>query len=177
MSEKQVKIQPYKAEAVEALKEVFKGKNGYIFADYRGLTVEEITTLRSELRKEGVQFKVVKNRFAKIALKEMDYPDVAEYLVGPTAVALSEDVSGAVAKILLDFAKDAPLEVKGGLIDGNVFDQKQVEAFSKLPSRAQLLGKLMGTMNAPVQNLVYVMNGVTEKLVRTLKAVADSKGE
>jgi large subunit ribosomal protein L10 len=169
------KLQQYKIDAVNALKEQFEGSKDYIFTDYRGLTVEQITQLREKLREQNAEYRVVKNRFAKIALKEMHYDNLEEYLVGPTAVALSKDESGPIAKTLFDFGKDAPLEVKGGIIDGQVFTFEDVEAYSKLPTRDELLAKLMGTMNAPVQNLASVLQQIPSKLVRTLQAVADAK--
>ncbi|WP_020612055.1 50S ribosomal protein L10 [Sediminispirochaeta bajacaliforniensis] len=175
MAEYQTKIQDYKVEAVDSLKSEFEGVQDYIFTNYRGLTVAQITELRDKLRKENALFKVVKNRFAKIALRDMEQPAVDEHLTGPTAVALAKGESGPVAKILFEIAKELPLEVKGGIINGNVFDAGQVEAFSKLPTRHELIAMLMGTMRAPVQNVVYVLNAVPTKLVRTLQAVADKK--
>ena len=175
MEEKTTKLQDYKVEAVSNLKDLFKDVQDFIFTDYRGLTVEQITELRKRLREKKVVYRVVKNRFAKIALKELKYPEVNELLLGPTAIALINEDSGAVAKILLDFSKDSPVTVKGGIIDGNVFDGAQVEAYSKLPTRLELIARLLGTMQAPLQNMVYVLNAVPQKFVRTLQAVADSK--
>ena len=175
MSDYTVKIQPEKAAAISALKTDFEGVDNFIFTDYRGLTVEQITELRNKLRATGSTYKVVKNRFAKIALKELDKPEVGDMLVGPTAVVISGEEAGAAAKELFEFAKDAPVDIKGGIIGEDVFDTKEMEAYSKLPSKTELIAKLMGTMNAPVQNLVYILNAVPEKFVRTLKAVADSK--
>jgi large subunit ribosomal protein L10 len=175
MAEYVTKQQPYKTEAVRALKTKFDGYSGYIFTDYRGLTVEQITNLRGSLRKLGAEYKVVKNNFAKIAFRELSRPDVSAYLVGPTAVALTKDEASQVAKSLMDFARETSVKIKGGLVDGQVFNDRQMEALSKLPSKAELIAKLMGTINAPLQNLVYAMNGVTSKLVRTLAAVADKK--
>jgi large subunit ribosomal protein L10 len=169
------KPQPYKVEAVGVLKEKFSGYSGYIFTDYRGLSVEQITNLRGELRKLNAEYKVVKNNFAEIAFKEMSLPDMAAYLVGPTAIALSKDEASQVAKSILDFSKETSVKVKGGLVDGQVFDGKQMEAFSRLPSRNELIAILMGTMNAPVRNLACAINGVAGKLVRTLAAVAEKK--
>jgi large subunit ribosomal protein L10 len=83
--------------------------------------------------------------------------------------------STPVLKSLIEYAKEWPVQVKGGLIAGQVFDSRQVEAYSRLPTRPELLSILMGTINAPLQHLVYAMNGVTSKLVRTLQAVADKK--
>ncbi|MDR1316255.1 MAG: 50S ribosomal protein L10 [Spirochaetales bacterium] len=175
MAEYVTNPQPYKVEAVESLKKKFGDFSGYIFTDYRGLTVEQITSLRGSLRKLNAEYRVVKNNFARIAFKELSRPDVASCLVGPTAIALTKDEASQVAKSILDFAKETSVKIKGGLIEGRVFTDKQMEAFSKLPSRLQLLAQLMGTMNAPAQNLACAMNGVAGKLVRTLAAVADKK--
>lgn len=169
-------INDMKREAVDVLKQLFGEVKDFIFTDYRGLTVEQISTLRHKLREQDAEYKVIKNNFAKIAFQQMKSPDaVSEYLVGPTAIALSKGEATPVVKSLVDFARESSVQVKGGLISGQVFDAKQVEAFSRLPSRPELLSILMRTMNAPLQNMVYVMNGVTTKLARTLQAVADKK--
>jgi large subunit ribosomal protein L10 len=176
MAAYETRITNLKLEAVDSLKHEFQGVNDYIFTNYRGLTVAQITELRDKLRVENAVYRVIKNRFAKIALKDMEQPEVDDHLTGPTAVALAKGESGSVAKILFEMAKDLPLEVKGAIINGNVFDAKQVEAYSKLPTRDELLASLMGTMKAPVQNVVHVLNAIPSKLVRTLQAVADKKG-
>jgi len=168
MSEK--RIQPAKIEAVADLDKQFEGVQDFIFANYRGMTVEQLFNLRRQLRKEGAEFKVVKNNFAKIVFRNRKAV-VEGYLVGGTAVAIARQDSGPVVKIVVEYAKEVPtLEVKGAYIGGSVFDGKQVDAYSKLPSKAQLLSMLMGTMNAPAQNMVYALNGVATKLVRTLVA-------
>ena len=132
--------------------------------------------MRRKLKDKGAALRVIKNRHAKIALGELEFPDVSEYLVGPTALALTEADSGAVAKILFDYGADTAVRVKGAIIDGKVFGDSEVEEYSKLPSRADLLSKLMSAMNGPITNLLYAMRGVPEQLVRTLQAVADRKG-
>jgi len=175
MTEHVTKVQQHKVDSLEAIKEKFSSTKDFIFADYRGLSVEQITELRARLREKEAEFRVVKNRYAKLAFKQLDMPEVAELLVGPTALTLMQDDPGAVAKILFDYGKDAPVSVKGAIIDGQVYDGTQTEALSKLPTRDQLIAILMSTMNAPLQNFVYVLNGVTTKLVRTLQAVADKK--
>jgi len=168
-------IQQYKADAVTGLKDWFGKSEDFFFADYRGLTVEQISNLRGRLRDLGAELKVVKNAFAKIAFKELGQEAVAEYFVGPTAVTISTQEAGPVAKALLDFEKESPIQIKGGLVGGNIFGAKEVDAYSKLPTRDELLAMLMGTMQAPVRNVMFVLNGVTTKLVRTLQAVADQK--
>ena len=171
----EVKVQQYKIDEVSELKAGFEGTRSFIFADYRGLSVEQITNLRAALREAGAEFHVVKNNYAKIAFQQMDHEDVAPYLVGPTAIAYCGDEAGPVAKAILKLGKEMPVELKGGLLDGEVLDAGAVEAFSKLPTRLELIQMLMGTMKAPVQNMVFVLNGVTTKLVRTLDAVREQK--
>ncbi len=175
MAEYQVKIQQTKVVAIDALKDEFKDVKDFIFTDFRGLTVEQITDLRNKLREQDATYRVVKNRFAKIALKDLERPVADEYLTGPTAVALPNGESGPVAKILVEFSKNAPVTIKGGILDNNLFNAQQVVAFSRLPTRNELLASLMSTMRAPVQNIVYLLNAVPTKLVRTLQAVADKK--
>ncbi|MCE5256830.1 MAG: 50S ribosomal protein L10 [Spirochaetaceae bacterium] len=173
------KIQSPKAEAIVQLKDMIGGSNDFLFTEYRGLTVEQISALRKQLREKGAELHVVKNNFARIAFEELGYTkEVAPLLEGPTAVAFVKVDSNDVAKILLDFTKDNPaLIVKGGLVDKNLMDVKQVEAFSKLPGRKQLVAMLMSTMKAPAQNLVFVLNAIPTKLVRTLKAVEEKKAQ
>lgn len=173
----EAKVQQYKIDAVAELKASFETTNSFIFADYRGLTVEQITNLRSKLREAGAEFHVIKNNYAKLAFQQMDHEDVAPFLVGPTAIAYAGDEAGPVAKAILDFSKETTVKVKGGLMDGLVFDAVGVEAFSKLPTKIELIQMLMGTMKAPINNVVYVLNGVSEKLVRTLDAVREKKAQ
>lgn len=158
---------------VEEIKKILEEGKGYIFADYRGLTVEQITRLRNELRQQQAILKVVKNRFAKLAFSELEITGLDEVLLGPTVVAVAKEDPAVVAKTIFKYVNETPIKVKAGYIDGQLYGAQQVEAISKLPSRAELLATLMGTMNAPLQNLVYALNGVTTKLVRTLKALAD----
>lgn len=175
MSEYVAKVQPAKVEAVSIMKEKFESVNDFIITDYRGLTVEQITELRGKLREVGSEYKVVKNRYAKIAFKELGYEGLDDVLIGPSAIAMVKGESGPAAKAIFSFAKGTSVKVRGGFVDGSVFDRDQLEAFSKLPTKIELISMLMSTMNAPVQNLVYVLNAPVEKLVRTIKAVGDQK--
>jgi large subunit ribosomal protein L10 len=177
MSDYQTRVNDAKVAAVDNLKEMFSQASDYVFANYRGLTVDQITRLRSQLRDSGAEFRVVKNNYAKIAFQQLEKPDVSEYLVGPTAIAISRQDSAPVVKVLVDFAKEAPVEVKGALVGETVFDARQAEAFSKLPSREALIAQLMSVMQAPLQNFVYALNGVPTKMVRVLQAVAEKKNE
>ena len=174
------KVQDYKVKAIGELRNAFSTAEGttpdFIFADYRGLTVEQITVLRKQLRGKEAAFKVVKNNFARLAFEELKTPDVSNYLVGPTAVAIAPRDSNEVAKILLDFIKEAPtLKVKGGLVGNIVYTDKQVETFSKLPGKLELISMLMSVMNGPARNLAAALNDIPSRLVRTVKAIADQK--
>ncbi|MFA6507159.1 MAG: 50S ribosomal protein L10 [Treponemataceae bacterium] len=172
------KLQDAKVKSVGELKTDFSVATDYIFTDYRGLTVEQITNLRKQLRVKDAHFKVVKNNFARIAFEELSAPNVASYLAGPTAVAISPKDSNEVAKILFDFAKEVPaLKVKGGLVGQSVYDAAQVAAFSKLPGRLELISMLMSVMNGPARNLAAALNDINGRLVRTVKAVGDKKAE
>ncbi|MBT3275719.1 MAG: 50S ribosomal protein L10 [Spirochaetales bacterium] len=177
MAEYTPKLQTHKVDAVGELKTAFGESKDFILADYRGLNVEQITDLRGQLREKGASFKVIKNRFAKIALNELEYPDMSDQFIGPTAVALTTEEAGPAAKVLVDFSVGTPMDIKGGLVDGLVFDGDQIKAFSKLPTKMELISQLMSVMNGPVRNLMYALQGVPQKLVRTLQAVADQKAE
>ncbi|MDR2070187.1 MAG: 50S ribosomal protein L10 [Treponema sp.] len=172
------RLQDTKISLINDLKEAFKISEDFIFTDYRGLTVEQITLLRKRLRAKGAQFRVVKNNFARIAFEQLSAPDVSAYLAGPTAVAIAPQDSNEVAKLLFDFIKEAPvLSVKGGLVGKTVYDAQQVETFSKLPGKLELISMLMSVMNGPVRNVAAALNDIPARLVRTVKAVGDQKAE
>jgi len=177
MTDHVTKVQQHKTDSLDAIKSMFSASKDFIFTDYRGLTVQQITALRGKLREKEAEYRVVKNRYAKMAFQQLEMPDVSEMLIGPTALALLKDDVSAIAKIIFEFARDTPISVKGAIVDGRVFSKSEAEALSRLPSRDQLLAQLMSTMQAPVQNLVYAMNGTIQKLARVLQAVADKKQE
>ena len=163
----QVKINATKEAAVKQLKEEFGQYTGFIFADYRGLTVSQISDLRKQLRSKDAVCRVVKNRYAKIAMRELGHEGVDDQMVGPTAIILARgDEQSAVAKVVVDAQKgtDNKLKVRGGLLDGKVFDAAQVDAFSKLPGRLELISHLMATMMAPVQKVAATLLAYQEKL-------------
>ncbi|AEV29902.1 ribosomal protein L10 [Sphaerochaeta pleomorpha str. Grapes] len=169
-------ITPAKEEAVKALKDEFTQYSGYIFTDYRGMTVEQITTLRRNLLKKDAAYRVVKNRFAKIALRQLD-SEADDQLVGPTAIALVKgDAANLVAKDLFQASKDgSPIQIKGALIDGKFLNPTEVEAFSKLPTKLELIASLMGTMKAPVQKLAATMLAFIEKNGGAVEAAAPAE--
>ncbi len=167
MAVKAKKLQAAKTAAIADIKARFEAASDFIFTEYRGLTVEQITALRRQLREKGCNYKVIKNNFARIAFEDLKKADVSNYLSGPTAVALVEGESGPAAKVLFDFAKETPaLVIKGALIGGEVYDAVKTEAYSKLPGKKELISMLMSAMQA-----------TTSKLARTLQAVADKKAE
>ena len=173
MAQTEKKIQQYKTDAVNKLKEHFAAAPDLIFSDFRGLSFPQMIDLRNKLTEKGTAYRVVRNAFARIAMKEAGLPDASSWLEGPTALAFLGSDPSPAAKVLLDFTKGSPLAIKGGVISGRLFSAKEVEALSRLPGRKDLLASLMGTMNAPLRNMMNVMNGVASKLVRTLAAVAD----
>ncbi|MCL2295158.1 MAG: 50S ribosomal protein L10 [Spirochaetes bacterium] len=175
MAEYVTKVQPSKVEAVAEIKDKIENVNDFVVTDYRGLTVEQITGLRRKLRELSTEYKVVKNRYAKIAFNNKGIAGLDNLLVGPSAIAMVKGDASSAVKAIFDFTKEAPVQVKGGYIDGNIFDMQQLEAFSKLPTKMELISSLMGTMKAPIQNLVFVLNAPMQKLVRTIQAVADQK--
>jgi len=177
MAEKTTNISERKANAVSRLKELFSGAKDVIFTDFSGLDVAQITELRGKLREQESEYRVIKNDYARIAIGDLDYPDVGDCLIGPTAVALVHKDVGPVAKTILGFAKETTVAVKGAVIDGKLFDIEGVGALSKLPGRDELIAMLMSTFNAPLQNLVYALSALPTKLVRTLQAIADKKAE
>ena len=158
------KIQSAKTEAIENAKKTLSEYNDFIFADYRGLTVAQITELRGKLREKNAVLKVMKNNFARIAFEEMKVENVADYLKGPTVIAMVNEDSNEVAKVLFDFKKTAPtLEVKGGSIGKEVYDQAKIEAYSKVPGKKQLYAMLMSAMNGPAQKLAATLKAYAEK--------------
>ena len=159
------KVQPSKTEAIGALKTQIGDSADFIFAEYRGLTVEQISTLRRQLRAKNAEFHVVKNNFARIAFEELGYPKAVEpVLAGPTGVAFAKADSNEVAKILIDFAKETPaLKVKGALVEKEFMNAAQIEALSKLPSRNTLIAMFMAGLKSPVQKLAYTLVALKEK--------------
>ena len=173
------KIQDAKVKSINEVKEAFSVSEDFIFTDYRGLTVEQITNLRKQLRAKGAVYKVIKNNFARLAFQQLSSPEgVNAYLTGPTAIAIAPKDANEVAKILMDFIREAPtLKVKGGLVGSDIYSAEQVAAFSRLPSRLELISMLMSVMNGPARNLAAALNDVPARLVRTVKAIADKKAE
>jgi large subunit ribosomal protein L10 len=151
------------------------GAQAVIVAEYRGLDVEHVTQLRARARKSGLYLRVLKNTLARRAVKGTPFEKLSERMVGPLMYGIAADpVAGA--KVLADFAKENEnFVIRGGAMANSVMSDKEVKALALLPSRDELLAKLMGTMQAPIATLVRTMNEVPSRFVRTLAALRDSK--
>ena len=170
-------VQKYKTEGKDGVKQMVEDSADVLFADYRGLTVEQITELRARLREQSSAFRVVRNNYARRAFGDLGVDATGDCFIGPTAFTLVERDSGPAAKVLSDYAKTTTLQIKGGYVDGKILDAAQIELLAQLPGRDGLISMLMSTMQAPLSNLVYAMNGVIQKLLRTLAAVGEQKDD
>ncbi len=164
-----------KARVIEELTEKLKG-GSVILVDYQGINVAQSTRLRSRSRESGIEFVVAKNTLAQRAAEAAGVEEISEFLVGPTALAFSEDpVAGA--KLMSEFSDEvASFEVKGGLLDGGrVMGAEEVVALSRLPGREQLLAQLLGAIQAPIAGLATVLNAPLRNLAIVLNQVAEQK--
>ncbi|NLV91564.1 MAG: 50S ribosomal protein L10 [Firmicutes bacterium] len=167
-----------KVAAVAEIKENLSRSQGAVLADYRGLNVKQVTELRRQLREAGVEYKVVKNTLTIIAAKELGLDDLSQYLVGPTAIAFGYEDPVAPAKVLSDFAKDnKALELKAGVLNGEVIGLDEVKALAELPSREQLLAQVLRGMQAPIAGMVNVLQGTIRNFVYALEAIRKQKEE
>ncbi len=153
-----------KQPVVEEISAQIKDAQSVVLVDYRGLTVEQDTLLRKNLREAGVTYKVYKNTMMTRAFKGTAFEGLAPYLEGPSAVAISTTDATAPARILADFAKTAnKLEIKGGVVEGTVYDAAGMAAIASIPSREVLISRLLGSMKSPISNFARVINQVAEK--------------
>ena len=149
---------------VQAIAEDIKDAASVVLVDYRGLTVAEDTALRKQLREAGIVYKICKNTMMKRAFEGTDFAALDEHLEGPSAIAISKDDATAPARILCKFAKDAKaLELKAGVVEGTVYDVAGLTELSKVPSREELLSKLLGSLQSPITNLARVLNQIAEQ--------------
>lgn len=160
-------IREEKVQAINEIATKFRESQSTVVADYRGLTVAQVTELRKQLREAGVEFKVYKNSLTRLATAQENLTELDEQLTGPNAIAFSKDDVIAPAKVLAEFAKkNEKLEIKGGVIEGKVVGAEQIKALAALPSREGLLSMLLSVLQAPVRNFALAV-----------KAVADQKEE
>ena len=152
-----------KKPVVEEISESIKDAQAVIIASYSGITVEQDTALRKEMREAGVHYKVYKNTMMNFAFKGTDCEPLCKHLEGPNAVAISKDDATAPARILAKYAKDVKtLKLVAGVVEGNYYDEAGVNALASIPSREVLLGKLLGSIQSPIANLARVLNQIAE---------------
>ena len=165
-----------KAQIVAELKDKFENSSSAVLIDYRGITVAEATVMRNECRDAGVVYKIYKNTLTERAVKELGYDELVPYLKGPTAIAFGVDDPVAPAKLLSDTIKKLKkMEFKVGVVEGKVIDVDGINALASLPSREELIAKMLGSMNAPISGLAMVLSGTIRSLLYALKAVEDQK--
>ena len=149
---------------VQAIVEDLTDAQSAVIVNYCGLTVAQDTELRKQLREAGVIYKVCKNTMMKRAFEGTDFAQLDEYLEGPNAIAISKEDATAPARILAKYAKQFPaLELIAGVVEGNYNDQAGIQALSTIPSREELLGKLLGSIQSPITNFARVLNQIAEK--------------
>ena len=148
---------------IDEISASIKDAQSVVVVDYRGLTVAQDTQLRKELREAGVTYKVYKNTMMNFAFKGTDFESLAPVLEGPSAIAISAEDATAPARVLAKFAKNAPaLEIKAGVVEGTFYDANGMKAVAAVPSRDELLSKLLGSLQSPVANFARVISQIAE---------------
>ncbi len=149
---------------VDEIAAYLDGAKAAVVVDYRGLTVEQDTQLRKQLREAGVIYKVYKNTLINLAVKDTPFEELAKDLQGPTAIAISKEDATAPARVLYNFAKTADkLQLKAGIVDGTYYDEKGIQVIATIPSRDELLSKFLGSIQSPVTNFARVIKQIAEK--------------
>ncbi len=167
---------PQKAQVIEETRQELQAASGAVLANYRGLTVQQLGQLRENLRKGGVSFKVIKNTLIKRAADEVGIDGLEPYLEGPTAVAFSHDDPVMAAKMMTQAVREfRKMEIKAGILGKQALSAQSVRELADLPSREVLLSKLVGTLNAPIQQFVWVLNAPMTNLARALDQVRQQK--
>lgn len=167
-----------KQEMVASLSEgIGKATNAFLI-DFTGITVPQVTELREKIRQADSEYLVVKNTLALIAIKDTPLVDLSDKFVGPTAVAFNSGDPVALAKALKTFSKDVPaVQFKGALLDGKVVPTEEINAIAELPSREELISKLLYLLQSPIRNLVTVLNANIKNVAVVLGQIAKQKGE
>ena len=149
---------------IQEISDHVKDAASVVIVDYRGLTVTEDTLLRRNMREAGITYKVYKNTMMNFAFKDTEFEPLSEVLAGPSAIAISKDDATAPARIIANFAKSAPeLEIKAGVVEGTYYDAEGMKAIASIPSREELLSRLLGSMQSPITNLARVLNQIAEQ--------------
>ena len=169
---------PEKVEKVTKLDEIFSKAQSVYLADFTGMNVELTNKLRTQFRDKNVEYKVVKNTLAKIAVADKGYKDLDEYFEGPTAIAFSFEDPVLPSKIITDFAKENEIPVlKASLVEGKAYDAEKTKEMAKIPSREVLLSKMVGGLKSPINGLVFTLNGVIRNLVYVINSVKEEKSK
>lgn len=165
-----------KIELVDGLSKKLKASQSVVLGNFQGMTVAELTTLRTQLREHSIEMRVIKNRLIKRALNEVGYDNLDDYLVGNTAVTFGLNDPAAPAKILLEYAKKNPkLVIKGGLLEGKRLNPDGVKHLSSMPGRKELLAMMAGGMKQPAAKMATVFQAGLLKVAYAMKALADKQ--
>lgn len=160
----QSKNRSLKEAKVAEIKEKLQKAQGVVLSEYQGLNVEADTELRKTLREAGVEYRVYKNTLVILAAKELGIEGLDKYLQGPVSIALGYEDPTAPARVLNDFAKThKKLQLKAGVIQGELFGEDQIKEIASIPSRDVLIAKLLGSFKAPISNLAYLLSAIAEK--------------
>lgn len=166
----------FKSEKIDAMKEKFEKAQVAIVTEYKGYSVDEITTLRRNLQKEGGDYMVTKNTLAKIAAKGTNFEAIVDLCKGPIAVAFGFEDQVSPAKVVSKFIKDSKKgEILGAVLEGNLLSADEAKALANLPSKEELYAKMLGSINSPASGIVGSVNAVMASLTRAIAAVRDQK--
>ena len=156
-------IKEIKAQKVDEIREKMEKAKSLVLVNYQGINVVQDTELRQILRKNNIEYKVYKNTMVTRAAEQLGIKGLDPYLEGPVSMAFGYDDETTAAKLIANFAKDAKkLEIKGGYVDGTVYDADLMNQLAKIPSKEVLIGKFLGSIKSPLSNLVYMLNAVAE---------------
>jgi large subunit ribosomal protein L10 len=173
-----VRVKPEKMGSVAQLHDKFARAVSAVLADFRGLTVQELTDLRQQLRAASLELAVVKNTLARLAVRETDFEKLSPYLKGPTSITLSYRDTVAPAKVISTYVKKQPkLAVRAGLFEGEVVSAEKIAEIADLPPRDVLLALTLAAMQSPMLGLVGILQGVLSTFIGTLQAIHDRKAQ
>jgi large subunit ribosomal protein L10 len=176
--EEAVRVKPVKMEAVAQLHDKFARAVSAVLADFRGLTVQELTDLRQQLRDASLELAVVKNTLARLAVRETDFEKLSPYLKGPTSITFSYRDTMAPAKVLSTYVKKQPkLAVRAGLFEREIVPAEKIAEIADLPPRDVLLALTLAAMQCPMTGLVGTLQGVLSTFIGTLQAIHDKKAQ
>lgn len=169
-------VNPKKKEIVKEIKQKLKEAKSIILTDYRGLNVHDINDLRRALRSKEIEYKVFKNRLIKIAVDDVGLNELDDHLEGPTALAFGFENLATTAKVLVDFTKEHDyLEIKAGVLEGQVVDAAKIAQLAALPSREELLAMLVGSLRGTISGLLNVLSAPQQEIVGVLGAIKEQK--